>query len=40
VIAKNLAMAGKRVIIKDRPKVISQVKTEYGSIFEYEIVLN
>ena len=36
-IAKRLVEAGKRVIIKDELQLISEVKKEYGSIFDYII---
>ena len=36
-IAKRLVEAGKRVIIKDELQLISEVKKEYGNIFDYII---
>lgn len=35
-IAKNLVKKGKRVIIKDNDKIISEVKKEFGNIFTYK----
>ena len=37
-IAKGLAKAGKRVLIKDDKHLIDLVKMEYGDLFEYEVV--
>jgi len=37
-VAKQLKMAGKRVLIKDRAKVIKNVMLEFGNFFEYEIM--
>jgi len=34
-IAKKLKQSGKRVIIKDTPELIEEVKKEYGNLFEY-----
>lgn len=36
-VAKMIAQAGKRVIIKDRRDVIRNVQIEFGGLFEYEI---
>jgi len=33
--AKELAMVGYKVIIKERQSVINKVKAKYGDIFEY-----
>jgi len=35
-IAKKLKESGKRVIIKDTPELIEEVKKEYGNLFEYQ----
>ena len=35
VVAGMLARAGKRVLIKDRADVLTAVRAEYGSVFEY-----
>jgi UDP-glucose 6-dehydrogenase len=37
-IAQILTMRGKRVIIKDTPEIITEVRKEYGNIFEYMIL--
>jgi nucleotide sugar dehydrogenase len=37
-VAKLLKMSGKKVIIKDREKVIKNVMLEFGSFFGYEII--
>ena len=34
-IAKKLTMFGKKVIIKDTPELIEEVKKQYGNLFEY-----
>jgi len=36
VIAKKLALKGKKVIIKDNPAVILEVRKGFGSMFQYE----
>ena len=35
-----LTQHGKKVIIKDKPIIIQEVKKEYGNIFQYEIIDN
>tara|TARA_B100001093_G_C26848153_1_gene1023831 strand:+ start:2778 stop:3887 length:1110 start_codon:yes stop_codon:yes gene_type:complete len=37
-VAKKLYQSGKKVVIKDREKVIELVKNEFGDIFDYEIL--
>jgi len=37
-VARLVRMAGKKVLIKDREKVIENVMLEFGSFFEYEIM--
>lgn len=37
-IAKIIAQQGKKVIIRDKEHIISQVKMEYGRMFNYEII--
>ena len=36
--AKKLQKGGKRVIIKDLWEIVSNVKKEYGNIFEYDVI--
>ena len=36
-VAKRIAKAGKKVVIKDRAAIIEEVKLEYGSLFTYII---
>jgi len=37
IVAKGLSQAGKKVLIKDRGFIISEVMKEYGNAFQYEI---
>ena len=39
-IAEKMALAGKKVIIKDELSIIQKVKMEYGNLFEYQILDN
>lgn len=39
-VAKRLAKAGKRVVIRDRPDMVIEVMKEFGSLFTYEVLDN
>jgi hypothetical protein len=36
-VARGLALAGKKVLIRDRAFIIHEVEREYGSLFKYQI---